>query len=83
MIKKEKYHLRIKFGKHVLTIISFYVFLSRQYNLLYIYLYIINIFKYLVILSENREIYLYYYIKAVRFSLDPPLVLRAYLFVVK
>ena len=83
MIKKEKYHLRIKFGKHVLTIISFYVFLSKQFNLLYIYLYIINIFKYLFILSENKESYLYYYIKAVRFSLDPRLILRAYLYVVK
>ena len=32
--------------KHVSTIISYYIFLSRQYSLLCIYLYIINIFKY-------------------------------------
>ena len=30
-----------------------------------------NVFKYLFFLSENKESYLYYYIKVVRFSLDP------------
>ena len=56
----------------MLTIISFYIFLSSRYSLLYIYLYIVNIFKYLFILSEIKERYLYYYyhIKVVRFSLD-------------
>ena len=41
--------------------------------MLYIYLYIINVLKYLFLLSENKESYLYYYhyIKAVHFSLDP------------
>ena len=36
------------------------------------YLYIVDAFKYLFLLSENRESYLhYYYIKVVRFSLYP------------
>ena len=35
------------------------------------YLYIVDVFKYLFLLSENRESYLYYYIKVVRFSLYP------------
>ena len=47
------------FEKHVSTIISFYIFSSSQYSLLYIYLYIINVFKYLFLLSENKESYLY------------------------
>ena len=35
-------------------------------------MYIINVFKYLFLLSENKESFLYYhYIKIVRFSLDP------------
>ena len=63
---------KLNFEKHVSTIISFYIFLLRQCSLLYIYLYIINVFKYLFLLSENKESYLYYYyIKVVRFSLDP------------
>ena len=63
---------KINFEKHVSTIISIYIFLSRQYNLLYIYLYTINVFKYLFLLSKNIESYLYYYyIKVLRFSLDP------------
>ena len=63
---------KLNFEKHVSTIFSFYIFLSRQYSLLYIYLYIVDIFKYLFLLSENKESYLcYHYIKAVRFSLDP------------
>ena len=62
---------QLHFEKHVSTIISFYIFLSRQYSLLCIYLYIVNVFKYLFILSEIKESYLYYYhIKVVRFSLD-------------
>ena len=62
---------QLKFEKHASTIISFYIFLSRQYSLLYIYLYIVNVFKYLLILSEIKESNLYYYhIKIVRFSLD-------------
>ena len=62
---------KLNFEKHVSAIISFYIFLSRQYSLLYIYLYIVNVFKCLFLLSENKESYLYYYIKVVRFSLDP------------
>ena len=63
---------KINFEKHVSTIISIYIFLSRQYNLLYIYLYTINVFKYLFLLFKNIESYLYYYyIKVLRFSLDP------------
>ena len=61
------------FGRHVLNIVSFFILLSRQYSLLYIYiyLYIVNIFKYLFILSEIKESYLYYYdIKILLFSLD-------------
>ena len=47
------------------------MFLSKQYSLLYIYLYIVNVSKYFFLLSENKESYLYfYYIKVVRFSLD-------------
>ena len=38
-----------------------------QYSLLHIYLYIVNVFNYLFILSEVKESY---YIKVVRFSLD-------------
>ena len=64
---------KLSFEKHVATIISFYIFLSRQYSLLYIYLYIVNVFKYLFFLSENKESYLYYYYtKVARFSSDPP-----------
>ena len=63
---------KINFEKHVSTIISIYMFSSRQYNLLYIYLYTINVFKYLFLLSKNIKSYLYYYyIKVLRFSLDP------------
>ena len=37
-------------------------------SLLYIYWYIVNVFKYLILLTENKESYLYYYyIKIVRF----------------
>ena len=73
---------RLNFEKHVSTIISFYIFLSRQCSLLYIYLYIVKVFKYLFLLSENKESYLYYhFIKVVRFLLDPFLVLRGYLYV--
>ena len=62
---------KLNFEKHVLTIRSFYIFLSRQYSLLYIYLYIVNVFKYLLLVSENKESYLYYhYIKVVQFLLD-------------
>ena len=40
---------------------------------MYIYLYIVNVFNHLFLLSENKESYLYhYYIKVVRFSLNPP-----------
>ena len=62
---------KLNFEKHVSVIISFYIFLSRQCSLLHIYLYIINAFKYLLLLSENKESYLCNYIKIVRFSLDP------------
>ena len=64
---------QLNFGRHVLNILSFFILLSRQYNLLYIYiyLYIVNIFKYLFILSEIKESYLYYFdIKILLFSLD-------------
>ena len=62
---------QLNFGRHVLNIVSFFILLSRQYSLLYIYLYIVNIFKYLFILSEIKESYLYYYdIKILLFSLD-------------
>ena len=49
---------KLNFEKHVSLIISFYIFLSRQCNLLHIYLYIINAFKYLFLLSDNKESYL-------------------------
>ena len=63
---------KLNLEKHVSTIISFYIFLSRQYSLLYMCLYIVNVFKYLFLLSENKESYLYYYdIKVEQFSLDP------------
>ena len=35
---------QLNFEKYVSTIISFYIFLSRQYSLLYIYLYIVDVF---------------------------------------
>ena len=71
--KKKKTNIiyNLNFEKHVSTIISFYAFLLRQCSLLYKYLHIINVFKYLLLLSENKESYLYYYLKVVRFSLDP------------
>ena len=41
-------------------------------SIIYIYLHINNVFKYLFFLSDNKESYLhYYYIKVLRFSLDP------------
>ena len=48
-------------------------YLLRQVSILYIYLYILNVFKYLFLLPEKKESYLYYYyyIKVKRFSLDP------------
>ena len=49
---------KLNFEKHVSTIISFYIFSSRQYSLLHIYLYIVNVFKYLFLLSENKVIYI-------------------------
>ena len=49
---------KLNFEKHVSTIISFYIFSSRQYSLLYIHLYIVNVFKYLFLLSENKVIYI-------------------------
>ena len=54
--KKKKTNMiyKLNFEKHVPTIISFYIFLSRQCILLYIYLYIINLFKYSFLLSENK-----------------------------
>ena len=63
---------KLNVEKHISTIISFHTFLSRQYSLLCIYLYIVNVFKYLFLLSENKESYLcYHYIKVERISLDP------------
>ena len=62
---------QLNFEKDVSSIILFYIFLSTQCNLFYIYLYIVNVFKYLFILSEMKESYLYYYyIKVVPFSSD-------------
>ena len=58
----------------MLQLLPHYIYiLSRQCSLLYIYICkYINVFKYLFLLSENKESYLYYYyIKDVRFSLDP------------
>ena len=52
---------KLNFQKYVSIIISFYIFLLRQRSLLYIYLYVINVFQYLFLLSENKESYLYYY----------------------
>ena len=49
---------KLNFEKRVSTIISFYIFSSRQYSLLHIYLYIVNVFKYLFLLSENKVIYI-------------------------
>ena len=60
---------KLNFEKYVSTIISFCKFLSI---LLYIYLYIVNVFEYLFILFKNKESYLdYYYVKVLQFSLDP------------
>ena len=36
------------------------MFLSTHYSLLYIYLYIVNVFKYLFLLSENKNKESYY-----------------------
>ena len=47
---------KLNFEKHVLTNISCYIFLSRQRSLLYAYLYIINVFKYLLLLSEIKTV---------------------------
>ena len=66
---------QLNFEAHDSFIISFYIYLLRQYSLLHMYLYIVNDFKYLLVLSEIEESYsYYYYIKVVRFSLDflPP-----------
>ena len=49
--------IQLSFEKHSSTIISFYRFSSRQDSLLYMHLYIINVFKYLSILSEIKVIY--------------------------
>ena len=69
---KKENEYELNFEKHASTIISFSRFLSRKCGLLYIYLYIINVFKYLFLLTENKESYLYYYyMEVVRFSLDP------------
>ena len=61
---------KLNFEKHLSIIIPCYIFLSRQYSLLYLYLCIVNVFKYLT-LSVNKKSYSHYYIKDVRFSLDP------------
>ena len=37
------------------------MFLSTHYSLLYIYLYIVNVFKYLFLLSENKNKESYYH----------------------
>ena len=50
---------QLNFEKHVSSIISFYIFLSSRYSLLYIYLNIVNVFKYLFISSEIKKRYLY------------------------
>ena len=60
----------LSFEKHVSVIISFAIFLSLQYTLLYIYFYIVNAFKYFLSCSKIKKSYLYYYIKVVRFSID-------------
>ena len=59
--EKEKANMIYKLNseKHVSTIISFYIFLSRQCSLLYIYLVIISVFKYLLpYLRMNKVIYI-------------------------
>ena len=64
-------HNKQNFEKHISIIISFDTFLSKQYSLLNTYLLTVNVFKCLLILSENKESYLCYcYIKLARFSLD-------------
>ena len=64
-------HNKQNFEKHISIIISFDTFLSKQYSQLNTYLLTVNVFKCLLILSENKESYLYYcYIKLARFSLD-------------
>ena len=50
---------QLNFEKHVSSIISFYIFLSSRCSLLYIYLNIVNVFKYLFISSEIKKRYLY------------------------
>ena len=55
----------------ILYLYIYYIIYMYIYIYIYIYLYV-NVFKYLFLLSENKESYLYYYcIKVIRFSLDP------------
>ena len=49
---------QLNFEKHVSTIISCYIFLSRQYSLLYTSFYIANVLKYLPTLSKIKNIYI-------------------------
>ena len=44
------------------------MFLSTQYSLLYIYLYIVNVFKYLFLLSENKENHYLLFLKKMSLS---------------
>ena len=62
--KENKYDLQIKFWKAYFNYyFILYIFIKAMLSI-YIYLYIIYILKYLLLLSENKESYLYnYYIK--------------------
>ena len=53
---------KLNFETQFLTA-AFYIFFSRQSNVLHIYFYIVNVFKYLFLLSENKESYFYHYYK--------------------
>ena len=72
---------KLNFETQFLTA-AFYIFFSRQSNVLHIYFYIVNVFKYLFLLSENKESYFYHYYKLNGFHSILFLVPWAYLYVV-
>ena len=46
---------KLNFETQFLTA-AFYIFFSRQYNVLHIYFYIVNVFKYLFLLSRIKKV---------------------------
>ena len=49
---------KLNFKKHVSTIISFYLFLSSQYSVLYTHLYIINVFLFILSLYKSCTVFI-------------------------